>query len=78
MVSRESHEENTVFDIGQFGDAAKVSVGGTKLAIMAGLARSRTWRTRFTPPRSSQIGCDHPARRRLQTAHFALRLQGLG
>lgn len=36
MVSRESHPTNTVFNIGQFADSNKVSVGGTKLTIMAG------------------------------------------
>lgn len=36
MVSRESHPEDTVFDIGSFPDARKVDVGGKKLAIMAG------------------------------------------
>jgi 3-deoxy-7-phosphoheptulonate synthase len=36
MVSRESHPEDTVFDVGQSPDAEKVYVGGKKLAIMAG------------------------------------------
>ncbi|PQV63491.1 3-deoxy-D-arabinoheptulosonate-7-phosphate synthase [Abditibacterium utsteinense] len=36
MVSRESHPEDTSFEIGLFPDAKKVTVGGQKLAIMAG------------------------------------------
>ena len=36
MVSRESHPADTVFEIGQHAGAHKVSVGGKKLAIMAG------------------------------------------
>ncbi len=36
MVSRESHPTDSVFDIGTCPDAQKVTVGGKKLAIMAG------------------------------------------
>jgi 3-deoxy-7-phosphoheptulonate synthase len=36
MVSRESHPEDSVFDLGMCPGAKKVSVGGQKLAIMAG------------------------------------------
>ncbi|MBW3636627.1 MAG: 3-deoxy-7-phosphoheptulonate synthase [Armatimonadetes bacterium] len=36
MVSRESHPADSVFDIGLFPESQKVSVGGQKLAIMAG------------------------------------------
>jgi 3-deoxy-7-phosphoheptulonate synthase len=36
MVSRESHPEDTVYDVGAFSDSQKVDVGGKKLTIMAG------------------------------------------
>ncbi|RYG60106.1 3-deoxy-7-phosphoheptulonate synthase [bacterium] len=36
MVSRESHPEDTVYDVGSGPDATKVYIGGQKLAIMAG------------------------------------------
>jgi len=36
MVSRESHSEDTHFEIGSHPDAKKVTVGGKRLAIMAG------------------------------------------
>ncbi|RYX85458.1 3-deoxy-7-phosphoheptulonate synthase [bacterium] len=36
MVSRESHPEDSVFELGDHPDATKVEVGGKKLVIMAG------------------------------------------
>ena len=36
MVSRESHPEDTSFEIGEFSDAQKVTVGGERLVMMAG------------------------------------------
>ncbi|RZA06521.1 MAG: hypothetical protein EOP02_38240, partial [Proteobacteria bacterium] len=36
MVSRESHTEDSVFELGEHPDAQRVEVGGKKLVVMAG------------------------------------------
>ena len=73
MVSRESHPENTRFQIGDHPDATPLEVGGEKLAIMAGAVFGRELGRHAVHRRRNQKSRRNCApRRRVQTAHFAL------